>query len=55
MELAAQLNQMQEENGKGTSGVPSPASDKGKETGGNPKQGTKPLKRDVLNPEKGKD
>jgi len=56
MELAAQLNQMQAENdGKGTSGVPSPASDKGKDSGGNPKEGTKPLKRNVLNPAKGKE
>lgn len=54
MELAAQLNQMQAENGKGTSGVPSPASDKGKDTGGDPTKSDKPLKRDVLNPEKGK-
>jgi hypothetical protein len=55
MELAAQLNQMQEENGKGVSGVENPQSDSGKDSGGNPKQGTKPLRRNVLNPSKGKE
>jgi hypothetical protein len=54
IELAKALNQFQKE-GKGLSGVESPASDKGRvEKGGNPTKSTKPLGRNPLNKEKGK-
>ena len=54
IELAKALNQFQQE-GKGLSGVESPASDKGRvEKGGNPTKSTKPLGRNPLNKEKGK-
>jgi hypothetical protein len=56
IEVAVALNQMQEENdGKGLSGVSSPASDKGKDDGGSPKVSKKPLKRNALNENKGKE
>lgn len=54
IEVAEELNQ-QKANSQGVAGVESPASSiGGKALGGNPKEGAKPLKRNVLNPEKGK-
>jgi len=54
IEVAEALNQMEQENEGGTAGVHSPASDIGGKDGGNPKLQKKPLKRNALNPEKGK-
>jgi len=55
LEIAEQLNSMKENSSGGLSGVDNPASELGgKESGGNPKETKKPLKRNVLNPDKGK-
>jgi len=51
IEVARELNQMQEDS-KGTAGVNNPASNNS--GGGNPKVTKKPLKKNVLNPDKGK-
>lgn len=54
IEVAEELNQ-QKANSQGVAGVEDPASSiGGKALGGNPKEGVKPLKRNVLNPDKGK-
>lgn len=56
IEVAIALNQLQEENdGKGAAGVNNPASDNGGNDGGNPKNSKKPIKRNALNPNKGKE
>lgn len=58
IEVAEALNKLQEENDdkKGLAGVNNPESGiKGKQDGGNPKKTKKPLKKNVLNPKKGKE
>lgn len=52
IEIAKTLNQMQQD-GDGVGGISSPKSEVGN-GGGNPKDSKKPLKRNVLNPDKGK-
>jgi len=56
VEVAKSLNQLQGQGDekKGISGIESPESDVGGAKGGNPKNKEKPLKRNLLNPDKGK-
>ena len=54
IELATALNQLNPE-GKGLSGVDSPKSDDGGDSGGNPKKSKGLFKRNTLNPQKGKE
>lgn len=54
IEIAKALNQFKKENGTGVSGINNPESDKGGSEGGNPKESKKVIKRNELNPEKGK-